>query len=192
MAYKYITEAWAKPKKSFVNALMRERKIEWRRQPTVNRIEKPTRLDRARRLGYKAKQGFVLVRVRVRRGGLRKQRPRAGRRPKRMGVKKFKPAKSLRLIGEERASRKFPNLEVLNSYWVGEDGRYKWFEVIMVDPNHPVIKADGTINWICEKQHFRRVFRGLTSAGKKVRSLRHRGRGAEKVRPSRRTHQGAK
>jgi large subunit ribosomal protein L15e len=109
-----------------------------------------------------------------------------------MGVKKFKPAKSLRLIGEERASRKFPNLEVLNSYWVGEDGRYKWFEVIMVDPNHPVIKADGTINWICEKQHFRRVFRGLTSAGKKVRSLRHRGRGAEKVRPSRRTHQGAK
>jgi large subunit ribosomal protein L15e len=192
MAYKYITEAWAKPKKSFVNALMRERKIEWRRQPTVTRIEKPTRLDRARRLGYKAKQGFVLVRVRVRRGGLRKQRPRSGRRPKRMGVKKFKPAKSLRLIGEERASRKFPNLEVLNSYWVGEDGRSKWFEVIMVDPNHPVIKADGTINWICEKQHFRRVFRSLTSAGKKVRSLRHRGRGAEKVRPSRKTHQGAK
>ncbi|MCX8153483.1 MAG: 50S ribosomal protein L15e, partial [Candidatus Bathyarchaeota archaeon] len=116
----------------------------------------------------------------------RKQRPRSGRRPKRMGVAKFKPAKSLRLIAEERVARKFPNLEVLNSYWVGEDGRSKWFEVILVDPNHPAIKADKDVNWIIEKQHKRRVFRGLTSAGKKVRSLRRKGKGAEKVRPSKR------
>ena len=172
MAYKYIAEAWAKPEKSFVGELSRERLVEWRRQSVISRIEKPTRLDRARKLGYKAKQGFIMVRVRVRRGGLRKVRPKAGRRPKRMGVKKFKPAKSLKLIGEERVARKFPNLEVLNSYWVGEDGRSKWFKVIMVDPSHPVIKADKNINWICQKQHHRRVFRTLTSAGKKVRSLR--------------------
>ena len=184
LAYKYIAEAWSKPEKSFVDELMRQRLIEWRRQPTICRIEKPSRLDRARKLGYKAKQGFVVVRVRVRRGGLRKQRPKAGRRPKRMGVKKFKPAKSLRLIAEERAARKFPNLEVLNSYWVGEDGRSKWFEVLMVDPSHPAIKADKDINWICQKQHRGRVFRGLTSAGKKVRSLRRKGKGAEKFRPS--------
>jgi len=185
MAYKYIAEAWKKPDESFVEELMRQRLVEWRRQPAVVRIDQPTRLDRARKLGYKAKQGFMVVRVRVRRGGLRKQRPRSGRRPKRMGVKKYKPAKSLRLIAEERAARKFPNLEVLNSYWVGEDGRYKWFEVIMVDPNHPAIKSDKDINWICQKQHKGRVFRGLTSAGKKVRGLRKKGRGAEKVRPSR-------
>lgn len=184
MAYKYIAEAWAKPERSYVDELMRQRLIEWRRQSVVSRIEKPTRLDKARKLGYKAKQGFVMVRVRIRRGGLRKQRPKAGRRPKRMGVKKFKPAKSLRLIAEERAARKFPNMEVLNSYWVGEDGRSKWFEIIMVDPNHPSIKADKNINWICQKQNYRRVFRGLTSAGKKVRSLRRKGRGAEKFRPS--------
>ncbi|MEM1565510.1 MAG: 50S ribosomal protein L15e [Candidatus Bathyarchaeia archaeon] len=184
MAYKYIAEAWKKPDESYVDELMRQRLVEWRKQPTVVRIDKPTRLDRARALGYKAKQGFVVVRVRVRRGGLRKQRPRSGRRPKRMGVKKYKPAKSLRLIAEERAARKFPNLEVLNSYWVGEDGRYKWFEVIMVDPHHPAIKSDKDINWICEKQHKGRVFRGLTSAGKKVRGLRKKGRGAEKARPS--------
>ena len=190
MAYKYIAEAWTIPEKSFVDELMRQRLIEWRRQPTIFRIEKPTRLDKARKLGYKAKQGFVIVRVRVRRGGLRKQRPKAGRRPKRMGVKKFKPAKSLKLIGEERAGRKFPNLEVLNSYWVGEDGRSKWFEVIMVDPHHPVIKSDKDINWICQKQHRRRVFRSLTSAGKKVRSLRRRGRGAEKFRPSKKAGRG--
>jgi large subunit ribosomal protein L15e len=101
-----------------------------------------------------------------------------------MGVLKFKPAKSLRLIAEERATRKFPNMEVLNSYWVGEDGRSKWFEVILVDPHSPSIKTDKDVGWITEKQHKRRAFRSLTSAGKKVRSLRNKGRGAEKVRPS--------
>ncbi|MEM3727717.1 MAG: 50S ribosomal protein L15e [Candidatus Bathyarchaeia archaeon] len=190
MAYKYIAEAWKKPEESFVKELMRKRLIEWRKEPAIVRVEKPTRLDRARKLGYKAKQGFIIVRVRVRRGGLRKQRPRSGRRPKRMGVKKYKPAKSLRLIAEERAARKFPNLEVLNSYWVGEDGRFKWFEVIMVDPHHPAVKAYKDINWICQKQHKGRVFRGLTSAGKKVRGLRKKGRGAEKARPSRKAATG--
>lgn len=184
MAYKYIAEAWTKPEKSFVDELNRQRMIVWRRQSVVIRIDKPTRLDKARKLGYKAKQGFVLARVRIRRGGLRKPRPRSGRRPKRMGVKKFKPSKSLRLIAEERVARKFPNLQVLNSYWVGEDGVSKWFEIVLVDPQHPSIKADKDINWICQKQHTGRVFRSLTSAGKKVRSLRGRGRGREKARPS--------
>ena len=186
MAYKYIAKEWAKPEESFVKELNRQRLVQYRRQPTVTRIEHPTRLDRARKLGFKAKQGFVVVRTRVRRGGLRKQRPRSGRRPKRMGVAKFKPGKSLRLIAEERTGKKFPNMEVLNSYWVGEDGRSKWFEVILLDPNSPVIKTDKDVNWITEKQHTSRVFRSMTSAGKKVRSLRHRGRGAEKSRPSHR------
>ena len=181
-----MAEEWAKPEKSFVDELMRQRMIEWRRQRTVTRVERPLRLDRARKLGYKAKQGFVIARTRVRRGNLRKVRPKAGRRPKRMGVKMFKPAKSLRLIAEERAARKFPNMEVLNSYWVGEDGRSKWFEVILVDTNSPCIKTDKDVGWITEKQHKRRAFRSLTSAGKKVRSLRNKGRGAEKVRPSKR------
>ena len=78
-------------------------------------------------------------------------------------MKKYKPAKSLRLIAEERAARKYPNLEVLNSYWVWEDGRSKWFEVILVDrtllPDLRLGKGRG------------RVFRGLTSAGRKVRGL---------------------
>lgn len=192
MAYKYIAEAWAKPEKSYVKELMRQRLIKWRKQSAIVRIEKPTRIDRARRLGYKAKQGFAIARVRVRRGGLRKKRPKAGRRPKRMGVKKYKPAKSMRLIGEERTGKKFPNLEVLNSYWVAEDGRSKWFEIIMVDPHHPAIKADKEVNWIAQKQHHKRVFRGLTSAGKKIRGLRRKGRGAEKVRPSRKAAKGEK
>lgn len=184
MAYKYIAKAWAKPESSYVKELMKQRLIEWRDEQTIVRIEKPTRLDRAHKLGYKAKQGFVVARVRIRRGGLRKLRPRSGRRPKRMGVKRFKPAKSIQLIAEERVARKFPNLEVLNSYWVAQDGRHKWFEVILVDPNHPVIQTDEKINWICSRAQTSRVFRGLTSAGKEARGLHRKGRGAEKLRPS--------
>ena len=177
MAYKYIAKAWKKPRESFVKELMWQRAIEWRKQNAIVRIERPTRLDRARNLGYKAKQGFVMARVRVRRSGFRKTRPTGGRRQKRLGVTKIKLAKNQRMVAEERAARRFPNLEVLNSYWVWEDGRFKWFEVIMVDtvllPDHPI--ANQT----------RRVFRGLTSAGKEVRGLHHRGLGAEKARPSR-------
>jgi len=170
--YHYIAQLWKRPFDGEMKQLLRERLVKWRREPTVVRIEKPTRLDRARALGYKAKPGFIVVRVRVRKGGLRKPRPNKGRRPKRMGVYGYSPAKSLRLIAEERAARKFPNLEVLNSYYVGEDGNYKWFEVILVDPHYPAICKDPDIKWICEKQHRGRVFRGLTSAGKKMRGLR--------------------
>ncbi|MCZ2808792.1 MAG: 50S ribosomal protein L15e, partial [Candidatus Bathyarchaeota archaeon] len=156
--------------------LMWQRAITWRKQHAIVRIERPTRLDRARNLGYKAKKGFVMVRVRIRRSGFRKTRPTGGRRQKRLGVTKFKLAKNMRLIAEERAARRFPNLEVLNSYWIWEDGRFKWFEVVMVDPvllpDHPI--AGQT----------RRVFRGLTSAGKQIRGLHNRGLGAEKARPS--------
>ncbi|AFL67291.1 50S ribosomal protein L15e [Desulfurococcus amylolyticus] len=169
--YHYIAEAW-KEKSRELEALIRQRLIEWRREPSVVRLEKPTRLDKARALGYKAKVGFIIARVRVRKGGQRKPRPDSGRRPKRMGVYGYAPAKSLRLIAEERAARKFPGLEVLNSYYVAEDGRYKWYEVILVDPHHPSICNDPDINWICEPQNRGRVFRGLTSAGKKMRGLR--------------------
>jgi len=184
MAYKYLTEAWNKPETSFVKELMRQRAIQWRQEPTVTRVERPTRLDRAHKLGYKAKQGYIIVRAKVRRGGRRKPRPTSGRRQKRMGVKKLKQAKSLQLMAEERAARKFPNLEVLNSYWVWEDGAQKWYEIIMVDPNSPVIKADKNINWITKNVQHGRVFRGLTSAGKEIRGLHHKGKGTEKLRPS--------
>ena len=164
--YHYIAQAWKRPYDGEMKEIMKQRLIKWRREPSIVRVEKPTRLDRARALGYKAKQGFIVVRVRVRKGGLRKPRPDSGRRPKRMGVYGYTPWKSLRLIAEERAARKYPNLEVLNSYYVGEDGHYKWYEVILVDPHHPAIKNDPNINWIC------RAFRALTSAGKKMRGLR--------------------
>jgi large subunit ribosomal protein L15e len=187
--YAYIRDAWKAPSKSYVGKLLWARKIEWRKAPAITRIEVPTRIDRARTLGYKAKQGFIVVRARVRRGGLRKRRIRGGRKPKRKGMLKITMGKSLQRIAEERVARHYPNLEVLNSYWVGGDGKYKYYEVILVDPHHPVIRSDPKINWIGEPQHKGRVFRGLTSAGKKGRGLRRKGIGAEKVRPSIRAHE---
>jgi large subunit ribosomal protein L15e len=144
-AYKYMSEAWNEREKTDLNRYLRQAAIAWRREHTIKRVEYPTRPDRARSLGYRKKQGFVLARVRVRKGGARKTRPTSGRRPKALGVTKFTRAKSLKQIGEERVAKKYPNLSVLDSYYVWEDGTSKWFEVVMVDPNHPVIKRDQTI-----------------------------------------------
>ena len=44
---------------------LRKRAILWRKQNAVTRIDKPSRLLRARRLGYKAKQGIIVIRMRV-------------------------------------------------------------------------------------------------------------------------------
>jgi large subunit ribosomal protein L15e len=153
-------------------AIISERITDWRRQPAIKVIDKPSRLSRARRLGFKAKNGFIIVRVRVRRGGLHRKEIKGGRRQRHSGLTGFVPAKSAQLIAETRASNQFSNLRVLNSYWVGEDGQYKWFEIIMVDPSNPEIKSDFDINWISENKHKRRVERGLTSSGKAMRGHR--------------------
>ena len=86
------------------------------------------------------------------------------------------------LIAEQRANTKYPNCEVLNSYYVAEDGVYYWYEIILVDKAHPQIVADKNINWICDVSG--RVERGLTSAGRNIRGLRNKGKGSEHLRPS--------
>jgi len=131
-----------------IEEVRRKELIEWRRQPALVRVERPTNIEAARRLGYKAKPGFIIVRSRVRKGGRRKPRPRSGRRPKHMGVVLFKPGKSRQEIAEERAAKKYPNMRILGSYLVGEDGVYKWFEVVMVDPSHPAVLNDPRFRWL--------------------------------------------
>ncbi len=170
--YAYLREAWKDPSSPQMKALLRERMIEWRHGPSFVRLEHPTRLDRARSLGYKAKQGYIVVRARVRRGGLQRARIKGGRRAKRRGIKKLTMKKSIQWIAEERTAKRYPNMEVLNSYWVGEDGLYKYYEVILVDPHHPVIKNDPKMAWLHHGSNVRRVYRGKTSAGKKARGLR--------------------
>jgi large subunit ribosomal protein L15e len=156
--YAYVRDAWKDPDSTYVQELRWERLQEWRKEGSVTKIRRPTRIDRARSLGYKAKQG--------------------------MGKNKITGGMSIQRIAEERAGRKFPNLEVLNSYWVGEDGRSKWYEVILVDPSHPVIISDKNLNWICSSAQKGRAQRGKTSAGRKGRGMMSRGTGTEKTRPS--------
>lgn len=182
--YGYIAQTWNRPYDGEMREINRERLIEWRSGPTFQRVERPLRLDRARKLGYKAKQGYVVVRAKVRTGSLRKRAIRKGRRAKRKGIIRMRVQKNLQRIAEERTAKRYPNLEVLNSYYVGEDGKQRFFEIIMVDPHHPVIINDPKISWIHERQHTGRVYRGLTSSGKRSRGLRKKGIGAEKVRPS--------
>lgn len=176
--YKYIRQNW-----NSNSELVKQHLIQWRQEPATLRIEYPSRLDRARSLGYRAKQGIILVRQRMTRGGHRKPMPSQGRRSK-----KYTGRKSLMLnyhaIAEQRASKSYPNCEVLNSYEVGRDGTHYWYEVILIDRNHPAIKSDPELAWIGNSANRGRPFRGLTSAGKKSRGLRHKGKGVEKIRPS--------
>ena len=136
-SHKYVAQTWFGREKNGLERDLRQHAIAWRREPTVHRVEHPTRPDRARSLGYKAKQGYVVVRVRIRKGGARKIRPRAGRRQRALGVTKYTRAMSLKHIAEEKVRKKYPNLHVLNSYYLWEDGNHHWYETILRDTHNP-------------------------------------------------------
>lgn len=131
--------------------------------------------------GYKAKQGFVIYRIRVRRGNRKRQNSKGivYGKPGGQGINHLKPKRSLRNVAEERAGRRCGNLRVLNSYWVNQDSSYKYFEVILVDPQHKAIRNDPRINWICNPTHKHREQRGLTGAAKKARGV---GKGPKRAR----------
>lgn len=139
--YRQIAQTWQKMWKEHPDEL-KAKAMEWRRQTTIKRIERPSRLDRARMVGYRAKPGFVVVRIKVGRGGMRKQRPRSGRRPKHLGVVRIKQSDNMRKVAERRVSEKYPNMHVLGSYYLYKDGKNYWFECILADRSHPAIYKD--------------------------------------------------
>ena len=124
---------------------LRQRAVIWRNENAVTRVEKPSRIARARRLGYKAKQGIIVIRMRVGTGGMRKQRPRGGRRPKHLGVTKIKADVSMKQVAERRVLERYPNMKLLGSYFLYKDGMHYWFEVVLADPSHPRIAKDKEI-----------------------------------------------
>jgi large subunit ribosomal protein L15e len=121
---------------------IRDRAIKWRKENAVTRIEKPSRIQRARRLGYKAKQGIIVVRMRVGTGGMRRKRPRSGRRPKHLGVTRIKADVSMKQVADRRVLERYPNMKLLGSYYLYKDGMHYWFEVILADPSHPRVSKD--------------------------------------------------
>jgi len=171
--YKYQQELWRKKQSDVMRFLLRVRCWQYRQLAAVHRASRPTRPDKARRLGYKAKQGWVIYRVRIRRGGRKKPVPKGQvyGKPKSVGINQLKNQRSLQAVAEERVGRKCRGLRVLNSYWVGQDYTYKFFEVICADPFHKAIRRDPDIQWIVNPVHKHREMRGLTSANRKSRGL---------------------
>jgi large subunit ribosomal protein L15e len=177
---KYVRELWTKPKKNMAENY-RNYLIAWRKEEVTVRIDRPTRPDRARSLGYSAKPGIIVIRQRVSRGGRQRPDISGGRRPKK-NTNRLTLAKSYQLVAEERVARKHPNCEVAGSYLVGKDGLSAWYEVILYDRDHPQIRADPKTAWAYSTRG--KVFRGRTSAGKKSRGISGKGKGYEKMRPS--------
>merc|ERR1712134_194482 len=140
-AYKYQQELWRKKQSDCMKYLLRVRTWHYRQLPSIHRAVTPTRPAKARQMGYKAKQGFSVFRVRI------------------------------QSVAEERVGKALGGLRVMNSYWVGQDSTYKYFEVIMVDPQHKTIRRDGDLNCMASNKHKHRELRGLTSVGKKSRGL---------------------
>ena len=182
-AYKYVKETFEKHDNSFGSAMW-NRAVLLRTMPGVHKVEHPTNISRARNLGFKAKQGYVVVSSRVRRGTLHKMHPLMGRKNANLGIRKITAKKSVQRIAEERAQKRYTNCEVLNSYHVFSDGRNHYYEVILVDRSHPVILSDPHINWIGTPANFRRVYHGKTSAGRKGRGITIKKRGTERNFPS--------
>ncbi|XP_062112359.1 large ribosomal subunit protein eL15y-like [Humulus lupulus] len=187
-AYKYVSKLWRKKQSDVMRFMQRVRCWEYCQHPSIVRVTRPARPDKARRLGYKAKQGYVVYRVRVRRGGRKRTVPKGivYGKPTNQGVTQLKFQRSKRSVAEERAGCKLGGLRVLNSYWINEDSTYKYFEVILVDVTHNAVRNDPRINWLCSPVHKHRELRSLTSAGKKFRGLRGKGHRNHKNRPSRR------
>ncbi|KAL9128658.1 MAG: hypothetical protein Q9217_002718 [Psora testacea] len=172
-ALKYVEELQKKKQSDVLRFLLRVRCWELRQLNVVHRASRPSRPDKARRLGYKAKQGYVIYRIRVRRGGRKRPVPKGATygKPTNQGVNQLKYQRSLKSTAEERVGRRCANLRVLNSYWINQDSTYKYFEVILVDPQHKAIRRDPRINWIVKAVHKHRESRGLTATGKKSRGL---------------------
>jgi len=183
---KYVKDAWQNNDKEFAE-IRQARKIVWRKEEATVRIERPSRLDRARAAGYKAKQGFIVVRQRVSRGGRQHADIKGGRKTANSGQRKY-VSKNYQQIAEEKVNRKFPNCEILNSYLLDSDGKYYWYEVIALDRTNPSVYLNRNTSWALDTRG--KAYRGLTSSARKARGLKRKGVGAEKIRPSLNANKG--
>merc|ERR1711981_725008 len=174
-AYKYQNELWRKKQSDVMKYILRLRAWHFRQLPAIHRASRPSRPEKARMMGYKAKQGHVVYRVRVRRGCRKRLAPKGATygKPVHEGINSLKFQRRIQSVAEERAGKAFGGLRVVNSYWVAQDSTYKYYEVLMVDPHHKVIRRDPAMQWITKPNHKHREIRGLTSAGKKSRGLGH-------------------
>ncbi len=170
-AYKQITQTFQKEWKGLkdkdynYDRALKDRALDYRNDDrAIVKLEKPTNIPTARTVGYKAKQGIFVARVRVRKGHGVFKRPKNKRKPRNMGLNKITRMKSIRSMAEERASKHFENAEVLGSYKIAEDGQKHYFEIVLVDRNSTSIVNDKNYSWLVHGQKGR-AERGKTFAG---------------------------
>ncbi len=170
-ANKYIREAFQKEWKGVTDGnydyalIMRQRGLAYRNEgDAVVKIDHPTNLPSARSVGYKAKQGIFVARVRVRKGTGTHHRPKNKRRPKRQGQAKLSRKISTQAMAEQKASKRFENAEALGSYKIAEDGKWHYFEIVMADRTASTIVNDKNLKWLVD--HKGRAERGKTFMGR--------------------------
>jgi len=171
-AYKYIRQAFqnewkgTKDENYDYSLIMRQRGIEYRNSgEAVIKLERPTNIVSAKGVGYRAKQGIFVVRVRVRKGTGTHHRPKNKRRPKRQGQAKLSRRISTQGMAEQKASKKFENAEVLGSYKIAEDGKWHYFEVVLADRTAATVVSDKSLSFLAHGQKGR-AERGKTFSGR--------------------------
>ncbi|XP_035883478.1 LOW QUALITY PROTEIN: 60S ribosomal protein L15-like [Phyllostomus discolor] len=171
--YKYIQELWGKKQSDVMRFLLRVCCWQYHQLSALHRTPRPTRPDKAPRLGYKAKQGYVTYWIHVHYGGHKCPVPKCATygKPVHHGVNQPKFSQSLQSVAEEQSGCLCEALRVLNSYWVGEDSMYKFFEAILIDLFHKAIRRNPDTQWITRPVHKHREMQGLTLAGHKSRGL---------------------
>lgn len=103
-AYRYMQELYRKKQSDVLRYLLRIRVWQYRQLTKLVRVPRPSRPDKARRLGFRAKQGYVIYRIRVRRGGRKRPVPKGCTygKPKSNGINELKPTRRLQSVAEVR------------------------------------------------------------------------------------------
>lgn len=105
-AYRYVQELYRKKQSEVMRYLLRIRVWQYRQLTKLHRCPRSSRPDKARRLGYRAKQGYVIYRIRIRRGGRKRPVPKGCTygKPKSHGINELKPYRKLQNIAEVGSS----------------------------------------------------------------------------------------
>ncbi|XP_043833351.1 60S ribosomal protein L15-like [Dromiciops gliroides] len=168
-AYKYIPKLWRKKQSDVMPFLLRVCCWQYRQLSALHLAPWPTRPDKAR----KAKQGYVIYRICVLQGARKHLVPKGATygKPVHHSVNQLKFARSLQSVAEECAGLHGGILRVLNSYWVSEDSKYKFSEVILIDPFHKAIRRNPDTQWITKPVAQAQRCRGLPQLARKSPGL---------------------
>ena len=125
-AYRYIQELYRKKQSDVLRYLLRIRVWQFRQLTKLVRSPRPSRPDKARRLGFKAKQGFVIYRVRVRRGGRKRPVPKGCTygKPKSHGINELKPYRCLQSVAEVSFNLPFNHPQTIPFHAVQHDDNH--------------------------------------------------------------------